>query len=100
MATMLSCKNNLRSNKSFVCTPINISDELAAFLGKEKGTKVSRANVSYEIGQYIKGHKLADERTINPDAKLAALLKVNDTDNLTYFNIQEYLAPHFEQVNA
>ena len=74
-----------------------ISDELAVFLGKSIGTKMSRVDVSKEINAYIRANNLQDKnngRIINCDEKLRNLLKVKPTDELTYFNIQKYIAPH------
>lgn len=78
--------------------PTLISDELAAFLGKEKGTELARTAVSKEINAYIVANKLQDSangRKINADAKLAKLLKLNKEDELTYFNLQRYMKHHF-----
>ena len=78
--------------------PARISDELAAFLGKESGTEMSRTDVSKEINAYIVAHKLKYEkngRIIHPDAKLTKLLKVQKDDELTFFNLQRYMKPHF-----
>ena len=78
--------------------PTKISDELASFLGKDKGTEMARTDVTREINTYIRAHKLQDEkngRKINPDTKLATLLKLKKTDELTYFNLQKYMSPHF-----
>ena len=86
-----------RAPSGFV-KPTKISDELASFLGKEKGTEMARTDVTREINTYIRAHKLQDEkngRKINPDTKLATLLKLNKTDELTYFNLQKYMSPHF-----
>ena len=82
---------------SLFITPKPISDELAIFLGKSIGTKMSRVDVSREINAYIRANNLQDKnngRIINCDEKLRNLLKVKPTDELTYFNIQKYLAPH------
>ena len=78
--------------------PARISDELAAFLGKESGTEMSRTDVSKEINAYIVKHKLKNAhngRIIHPDAKLTKLLKVQKDDELTFFNLQRYMKPHF-----
>jgi upstream activation factor subunit UAF30 len=86
-----------RAPSGFV-KPTKISDELASFLGKEKGTEMARTDVTREINTYIRAHKLQDKdngRKINPDTKLAALLKLKKTDELTYFNLQKYMSPHF-----
>jgi chromatin remodeling complex protein RSC6 len=90
-----------RAPSGFV-KPTKISDELAAFLGKDKGSEMARTEVTRHINMYIKSHNLQDKtfgRKINPDDKLAALLKINKkTDELTYFNLQRYMSPHFEKV--
>lgn len=86
-----------RAPSGFV-KPTLISDELAAFLGKEKGSEVARTTVSKEINAYIRSAKLQDPtngRKINPDAKLAKLLKIGKGDELTYFNLQRYMKHHF-----
>jgi chromatin remodeling complex protein RSC6 len=86
-----------RAPSGFV-KPTLISDELAVFLGKEKGTELARTAVSKEIHAYIRAAKLQDPtngRKINADAKLAKLLKLGKTDALTYFNLQKYMKHHF-----
>ena len=78
--------------------PTLISDELATFLGKEKGTLLSRTEVSKEIHKYISNNNLQDQlnrRIINPNANLKSLLKLKNGEQLTYFNIQRYLKCHF-----
>ena len=86
-----------RAPSGFV-KPTKISDELASFLGKDKGSEMARTDVTREINTYIRAHKLQDKdngRKINPDSKLATLLKLKKTDELTYFNLQKYMSPHF-----
>jgi chromatin remodeling complex protein RSC6 len=78
--------------------PSLISDELATFLGKEKGSLLARTAVSREINTYITTNKLQDAangRKINADAKLSKLLKLGKGDELTYFNLQKYMKHHF-----
>jgi upstream activation factor subunit UAF30 len=90
-------KSGNRQPSGFV-KPTKISDELAKFLEKPVGSEMARTDVTREINTYIRAHKLQDVsngRKINPDAKLAALLKLNKTDELTYFNLQRYMSPHF-----
>jgi len=90
-----------RAPSGFV-KPTKISDELASFLGKDKGTEMARTDVTREINTYIRAHKLQDSsngRKINPDSKLATLLKLKKTDELTYFNLQKYMSPHFAKAN-
>ena len=78
--------------------PSVISEELITFLGKEAGTMMSRVEVSKGINAYITANNLKDKvsgRQINPDAKLATLLKIGKDEVLTYFNLQKYLKIHF-----
>ena len=86
-----------RAPSGFV-KPTRISDELASFLEKPAGTEMARTEVTREINVYIRNHNLQDKangRKINPDTKLASLLKLKKTDELTYFNLQKYMSPHF-----
>jgi len=92
-------KSGNRAPSGFV-KPTKISDELATFLGKEKGTEMARTDVTREINKYIRFHNLQDKengRKINPDAKLKSLLKLKGSDELTYFNLQRYMSPHFSK---
>lgn len=93
-------KNKRSSNRkpSGFVRPTQISDELAAFLGKTIGTEMARTEVSKEINNYIRVNNLQDKangRKINADAKLSALLKLKAGDDLTYFNLQRYMKHHF-----
>jgi|LauGreDrversion2_3_1035106.scaffolds.fasta_scaffold154565_1 upstream activation factor subunit UAF30 len=90
-------KSTNRQPSGFV-KPTKISDELALFLEKEIGSEMARTQVTREINNYIRAHNLQDSvngRHINPDEKLAALLKIPEGENLTYFNLQRYMSPHF-----
>jgi hypothetical protein len=88
-----------RAPSGFV-KPTKISDELAKFLEKPTGTEMARTDVTREINKYIRSHNLQDVgngRKINPDQKLQTLLKLKKTDELTYFNLQRYMSPHFQK---
>ena len=90
-------KSGNRQPSGFV-KPTKISDELAQFLEKPLGSEMARTDVTREINKYIRSQNLQDKdngRKINPDAKLQTLLKINKTDELTYFNLQRYMSPHF-----
>ena len=92
-------KSGNRAPSGFV-KPTKISTELAHFLNKPKGTEMARTEVTREINNYIREHKLQDPkngRHIIADAKLKKLLKLTAKDNLTYFNLQRYMSPHFEK---
>lgn len=86
-----------RSPSGFV-KPTKISDELAHFLDKPLGSEMARTEVTKEINNYIRANKLQDKdngRKIVPDQKLSSLLKIGGADELTYFNLQKYMSPHF-----
>jgi upstream activation factor subunit UAF30 len=90
-----------RAPSGFV-KPTRISDELAKFLEKPSGSEMARTEVTRDINKYIRTHNLQDKengRKINPDTKLAALLKLKKTDELTYFNLQRYMSPHFAKAS-
>tara|TARA_B100000035_G_scaffold299564_1_gene294361 strand:+ start:1014 stop:1679 length:666 start_codon:yes stop_codon:yes gene_type:complete len=90
-------RKGTRAPSGFV-KPSPISDELAAFLGKDKGVEMARTDVTREINNYIKANNLQDKqngRKINPDTALCKLLNITDEINLTYFNLQRYMGPHF-----
>lgn len=90
-------RQSTRSPSGFV-KPTNISSELATFLSKDKGVQMARTEVTREINTYIRKHNLQDSkngRKINADAKLSKLLKLKSGEELTYFNLQKFMSPHF-----
>lgn len=90
-------KTGNRSPSGFV-KPTLISKELAAFLDKAEGTEMARTEVTREINSYIRANQLQDKtngRRINADSKLSSLLKLTSGEELTYFNLQRYMSPHF-----
>jgi chromatin remodeling complex protein RSC6 len=83
-----------RAPSGFV-KPTLISDELA---GKPVGSVLARTEVTREVNAYIRDQNLQDKengRKINPDTKLKNLLKLKKGEELTYFNLQKYMSPHF-----
>lgn len=94
-------KSGNRAPSGFV-KPTLISNELATFLGKPEGTEMARTEVTREINSYIRAHSLQDKdngRKIIPDAKLKGLLKLKKGEELTYFNLQKYMSPHFAKAS-
>ena len=64
---------------------------------------MARTQVTREINKYIVEHKLQDPsngRKINADSKLRKLLKITKEDELTYFNLQKYMSPHFAKMGS
>jgi chromatin remodeling complex protein RSC6 len=80
--------------------PTYISNELATFLGKSIGTEMSKLEVSREINYYIRVNNLQVGRKINCDTKLRNLLRLKPTDELSYFNLQQFLDPHFKKAET
>ena len=91
-----------RAPSGFV-KPTLVTNDLADFLGKPHGTEMARTEVTREINKYIRANSLQDAqngRKINPDEKLAKLLNLKKSDELTYFNLQRYMSPHFPKSAA
>jgi hypothetical protein len=75
--------------------PVKVTEELCAFLGKAKGTELSRSAVTKEVMAYAKSHSLMDKQNIKADAALRKLLTLSETDSLSILNLQKYLGRHF-----
>jgi len=91
-------RNKVNRAPSGFVKPTLISAELATFLGKTAGTEMARTEVTREINAYIRENQLQDKsngRVINADVKLSSLLKIPTGEELTYFNLQKYMSPHF-----
>ena len=95
-------KNTNTGKKSGFEKPTLISDDLAAFFSKPKGTLMARTEVSKGIHKYVVENSLQkkeNRRIIHPDAKLKKLLDSKE-DEITYFNLQKYLKCHFIKDSA
>ena len=79
--------------------PLNVSPALRKFLAIGPDELIARTVVTQRINAYCKEHKLQneeDKRKIKPDKALKALLKtLGPKDELTFFNLQKYLKPHY-----
>lgn len=81
----------------------SMSESMAQFLGLSVENQVSRKDVVQGLNLYIKENKLQspnDGRIIVPDAKLKALLNIEDDVILNYFNMQRYINPHFTVIKG
>jgi chromatin remodeling complex protein RSC6 len=79
----------------------DISDNLCDFLSIEKGSKLSRTDVTRKVTAYIREQNLqvpANRRSFIPDEQLGSILgPLKDIDKdkgFTYFNLQRYITPH------
>jgi chromatin remodeling complex protein RSC6 len=86
--------------------PVAISKDIAKFAGWDVKEKKSRVAVTKALCDYIKEHKLQnekDKRQILPDAKLCKLLNYDPktaSQPLTYFHLQSLLKNHFIKETA
>ena len=97
-------KNRNKGNRkpSGFAVPTKISDDLCEFMGKPKGTKMARTEVTKYIIEYIRQHQLQvadNHKYISPDGALTSLLKVAPNEQVTYFNLQRFMNKHFVKVN-
>ena len=85
-------------HQSGIAKPGFISPELRKFIGVDAGTEMARTEVIKHVNQYIKSNNLQNEqnrRIILPDSKLRTLLRTTNTDEVTYFNLQTFIKPHY-----
>jgi chromatin remodeling complex protein RSC6 len=78
--------------------PLKVSPELQKFLGLPDGELIARTQVTKSVNAYCKEHDLQkpdDKRVILADKTLKTLLKLGKNDQLTFFNLQKYLKPHY-----
>ena len=91
-----------RAPSGFV-KPTAISKELANFLDVPHDATLARTQVTKMITAYVKEHKLQapeNGRKILPDKKLMSLLKCGVDEEVTYFNLQKFMKPHFVKAQA
>lgn len=92
---------NIDKNRNGFLKPLDLSPELAQFLGCAPDEKKSRVEVTRAICKYIDEHNLQNpenRREIRVDATLQKLLNYDpakETDPLQYFMIQTRIQPHF-----
>jgi len=82
--------------------PTKVTKELCEFMDKPEGTEIARTEVTKVLVNYIKSNNLQEQTAdsknkIVPDDKLKSLLGLNveETSELTFFNIQKYMNKHF-----
>ena len=77
---------------------MHLRNSSCKFIGKDVGTEMARTEVIKHVNQYIKSNNLQDsknKRIIRPDSKLQSLLNTKKSDEVTYFNLQTYMKPHY-----
>ena len=78
--------------------PIQISSEMAKFIGVDHSEPIRRVDVTKYLCDYIKQHDLqnpGDRRFIRPNEDLKKLLRIEENDDpLTYYTLQRKLKIH------
>ena len=87
--------NPLPKKPSVFTKPQKITDALCVFLGKAKGTEMSRSDVTRGIMDYVKKNSLNNKQDILPDAALRKLLSVTEAEKVTILNLQRFLKVHY-----
>lgn len=75
--------------------PVQLSEELEAIIGKGP---MARTEVTKKLWEYIKKHKLQDQknkRMINPDQKLGKVL--GSTNQIDMFKMTSKLSKHLKE---
>lgn len=91
-------KNKGPRKPSGFAKPSQVTKELCEFMNKNEGTELARTEVTRALVSYIKEHNLQNKensKIIHADEKLKNLLELDDSDELTYFNLQKYMNKHF-----
>ena len=93
-------KKEARKPSGFAA-PSLLSDDLCNFLSLDTGTQMPRTTVTSKLHDYIKANKLQcekDAKVIKPNDALKTLLKLEESDELTYFNLQRFMNIHFNKI--
>ncbi len=91
-------RNKGNKQPSGFAKPTHVSDELCNFMNREKGSRIARTDVTKYIINYIKTKNLEDSQKKNrilPNENLKHLLGVKENEEVTYFNLQRLINPHF-----
>ena len=83
-----------------IASPTKVSDKLCDFMGKLRGSKISRTETSTFLSKYIEDRGLQDvarKNVIVPDEALIQLFGKDafEGEELTFFTMQKHLSPHF-----
>lgn len=95
---VVKTKNKGNRQPSGFAKPSKVTKELCEFMNKSEGSEIARTEVTRALVAYIKENKLentSNSKIISPDDKLKNLLGLDDSQELTYFNIQKYMNKHF-----
>lgn len=90
-------REKAKRSPSGFAKPTKISNEMCDFMKIPHGTEKSRTDVTRCINGYIKTKNLnnpTNKKIIIPDSALKKLLRLNNGEEFSYFQMQKFLTPH------
>lgn len=104
-------KNQNKKNTGFN-KPIQVPDELADYIGLEKGTKLPRTKVTSKLYHKLikeKKYYIKDKRVLRADQKIKTLFNLSDSVNTStnpkdkngfnFYNLQTCIASYYKKHN-
>lgn len=88
-------KAKSRSQNNGFRKPLLVSDELRQFLKLEPDARISRADVTRKINEYVTENGLKNGQNLTMDAALQSLLAPPADVQVTFLNIQKYINRHY-----
>lgn len=75
--------------------PLAISDELRSFLNLGPEDRISRADVTRKLNEYVTEKGLKNGQNLTLDDSLKSLLSPPEDVQVTFLNIQKYINRHY-----
>jgi len=91
----LGDKAKLRSQNNGFRKPQVVSEELRTFLNLGADDRISRAEVTRKLNEYVTEHGLKNGQNLTMDDALRSLLAPPDDVQVTFLNIQKYINRHY-----
>ena len=91
----LGDKAKIRSENNGFRKPQVVSHELRTFLSLGPEDRISRADVTRKINEYVTEKGLKNGQNLTMDDSLKSLLSPPDDVQVTFLNIQKYINRHY-----
>jgi upstream activation factor subunit UAF30 len=88
-------KAKARSTTNGFNKPLDISEELRAFLKMAPGEQISRSQVTKKLNEYVTEKGLKAGQNISMDGPLRSILDPPADVQVTFLNIQKYINKHY-----
>ena len=88
-------KAKIRSQNNGFRKPQVVSDELRTFLNLGPDDRISRAEVTRKLNDYVTEHGLKNGQNLTMDDSLRSLLSPPNDVQVTFLNIQKYINRHY-----